>query len=194
MIAAYARGPFARLERMPRRLDPLSELALLAAAAVVNEPRDCGLYVGCAEGAPAQTRAYLKRLEDKGGHFVNPIDFPNLLLSAPAANVSIHLGLQGAVVTFNQGPLSGFHALAAACEALENGRVKSAIVLELEASDATALRVTKDEAKAGDLVIKEVYLGNAPEGREGTLAHLDEGIVRTVSEEHGVAGVRLERR
>jgi hypothetical protein len=158
---------------VPRRFDRLSELLLLAAASVLGDKNaeTCGLYVATAEGNFSGTMAYLQRLKEKGGRFANPIDFPNLLMSAAASNVSLHLGIKGTLLTFHQGDVGAFHALASACEALRNDRIDRAVVAQVEQKPewAAAICLTHRTAHAGDIIVKEVSFNGEPPQLEGNL-------------------------
>jgi 3-oxoacyl-[acyl-carrier-protein] synthase III len=179
---------------LPRRLDPLSALSVMAASAVLDDsvdPHALGLYFATALGPLSATMEYLKRLREKGARRANPIDFPNLLMSSAAANVSLTLGIKGEVVTLHQGALSGLFALAAAREALSAKRISHALVVCAEEASAWGEHMEKVQnrpvleagaaalrfSNQGALRISGLWLHGTPDGAAKALAAA--GIVHT---------------
>ena len=127
--------------RAPRRLDRLSELSVwLAAEALLDadlslQPATgdaaerAGVFFATGYGNLAGTFAYLEKLHDKGQRFCSPIDFPNLVLSAPTGTLSIQFGYKGELLAYNDGELSGVHALIAGYDAIAAGRLDIALVV-----------------------------------------------------------------
>ncbi len=118
-----------------RRLDPLSQCALLAvhrarvAAGIAEErrvdKRSCeGVCVGTAFGAQTTRVRYARRLAEHGPAATNPIDFPDSIDGAAAAHVAIQWGLQGPSLTFVEGARSAEHALVAACRQIVDAHVE----------------------------------------------------------------------
>ena len=118
-----------------RRLDPLSQCALLAvhrarvAAGIAEERRVNkrsyeGVCVGTAFGAQTTRVRYARRLAEHGSAATNPIDFPDSIDGAAAAHVAIQWGLQGPSLTFVEGARSAEHALVAACRQIVDAHVE----------------------------------------------------------------------
>jgi hypothetical protein len=78
------------------------------------------------------TVSFLTRLHDKGPRLASPIDFPNLVLSAPTGSLSHYFQIKGELLAFNQGGLAGIHSLLAAKDCLERGRALVAVVTSAE--------------------------------------------------------------
>ncbi|HMA97353.1 MAG TPA: hypothetical protein VKP30_31925, partial [Polyangiaceae bacterium] len=86
-----------------RRLDPFSQLALIAVeharrqALLAPNDRKCklgteGVALGSALGAVHTTVRYARRLVDVGPTATNPIDFPDSIDGAAAGHVALDLG------------------------------------------------------------------------------------------------------
>src|SRR4051794_607177 len=86
--AALMKEPFG--DKTPRRLDRLSELALLAAGNAMRSTLDpiaaerAGVFFATGQGNFSGTMGFLEKLHEKGARFASPIEFPNLVISAPA--------------------------------------------------------------------------------------------------------------
>lgn len=133
--AALMRELFA--DKVPRRLDRLSELAVVAAGAAMRPvsdfvPERGGVFFATGQGNFSGTMGYLGRLHEKGARFASPIEFPNLVLSAPAGSLSFQFGLKGEVFAINQSRLSGLQALAVGLEAVRSGRLDVVLVAGAE--------------------------------------------------------------
>jgi hypothetical protein len=119
-----------------RRLDPLSQLALVAVqgarrdaglgAVDQRDTRDTraleGVAVGSALGATTTSVRYARRLVGAGAAATNPIDFPDSIDGAPAAHVALDLGLGGPSLTCVDGFSSGISALTYAARQIAWGR------------------------------------------------------------------------
>ncbi len=116
-----------------RRLDPLSQLALVAVdgarqrAGMGNtegsdERSREGVVVGSALGATTTSVRYARRLVRAGVAATNPIDFPDSIDGAPAAHVAFDLGLGGPSLTFADGEESAAVALIQAARQIAWGR------------------------------------------------------------------------
>lgn len=135
-------------ERTPRRLDRLSELVLLAAGTAVRDAaldpalvmERAGVYFATGQGNFSGTMTFLEKLHEKGARFASPIEFPNLVISAPAGSLSFQLGFKGEVYALNQGGLSGLHALISSVEALTSRRLDVALVAGAEEHSAGRAR------------------------------------------------------
>jgi 3-oxoacyl-[acyl-carrier-protein] synthase II len=95
-----------------------------------------GVFFATSYGNLAGTIAFLQKLHDKGPRFASPLEFPNLVLSAPTGTLSIQFGLRGELVAFNQADLAGVQALCAAYEALSNDRLDLALCVAAEEKSA----------------------------------------------------------
>ena len=118
-----------------RRLDPLSQLALLAVdgacanagisgggAGRVDESE--GVVVGSALGATMTSLRYARRLVRAGAPATNPIDFPDSIDGAPAAHVALDRKLGGPSLTFADGEASAVMALLHAARQIALGRAR----------------------------------------------------------------------
>jgi hypothetical protein len=136
-----------------RRLDPLSQLALVAVdgarqrakagnAGCTDERSREGVAFGSAFGATTTSVRYARRLIRAGAAATNPIDFPDSIDGAPAAHVALDLGLGGPSLTFANGEHSGVSALVLAARQIALGRATRMVVVvgdKLEAPFAQAL-------------------------------------------------------
>ncbi|HEY5957530.1 MAG TPA: beta-ketoacyl synthase N-terminal-like domain-containing protein [Polyangiaceae bacterium] len=123
-----------------RRLDPLSQLALVAIerarerAELKRErgravAQDEGIVVGSALAATVTTVRYARRLVSVGPATTNPIDFPDSIDGAPAAHVALDLGLGGVSLTLSDGNRSAVRALIHAARLVAWNRVKRMYVV-----------------------------------------------------------------
>jgi hypothetical protein len=136
-----------------RRLDPLSQLALVAVdgarqrakdgnAGCIDERSREGVAFGSAFGATTTSVRYARRLIRAGAAATNPIDFPDSIDGAPAAHVALDLGLGGPSLTFADGEQSGVSALVLAARQIALGRATRMVVVvgdKLEAPFGRAL-------------------------------------------------------
>ncbi len=126
-------------ERAPRRLDRLSELCVLVAGEALQDAglslqpltgavsERAGVFFATGHGNLTGTFQFLASLQQKGQRFASPIEFPNLVLSAPTGTVSIQFGFRGELVAHNEGELCGAQALVAAYDAIAGGRLDLAL-------------------------------------------------------------------
>jgi len=130
-----------------RRLDPLSQLALVAVDGAarragmqrlpMHEDRlGSGVCVGTALGTTATSVRYARRLVRAGAAATNPIDFPDSIDGAPAAHVAMDWGLGGPSVTFADGEQSALSALVYAARQIAWGRVTRMVVVVGDKLDA----------------------------------------------------------
>ncbi len=138
---ADAARPPGRLAEIPRpgalrsrrrlrfaRLDRLARLSLTTGAAALGQlggaPDEVGVALGTAFGAHLSNERFQRGLTDEGQAGASPALFPYTLPSAAVGELSIHLGLEGPLVTLAQGPGSGLAALGAAAELLAAGQAR----------------------------------------------------------------------
>jgi 3-oxoacyl-[acyl-carrier-protein] synthase II len=122
-----------------RKMSRLSKMAVTAAGQALTasglvgpERRDCGVVLGTAFGSTAQSALFYGDLLAKGALKVNPGYFPETVPNAPAGQLSIIFGLQGANTTVCQQGLSSEHALALAFDLLAGGMASRMLVVGVE--------------------------------------------------------------
>ncbi len=132
-LALYAK-PLAR-----RKMSRLSKMAVTAAGNALaasgllgHDNAECGVILGTAFGSTAQSDLFFSDLLAKGALKANPGYFPETVPNAPAGQVSIIFGLQGANTTVCQQALSSEYALALAFDLLESGMARRLVVIGLE--------------------------------------------------------------
>ncbi len=148
---------FAARECLPpalvRRMDRLSQMSGVAAVTAVADaafPRDAasaddlGVVVGSALGNMSESAQFLDRLFTKGPALANPMLFPNLVLNAPASQVSMALGWRGPNLTLSAGEISGEAALEAAIGLLRRRRVRAVVVAAGDEVSEVVFRGLKD--------------------------------------------------
>lgn len=139
---SYARSP------LGRRIDRTSLLALaaarlaladagLAAEAVAGDRS--GLCLGTALGNLTETASFLDRLFARGA--ANPLVFPNLVLNAPLAYVSIELGITGPTAMVTEQEASGEAAIAHGADLVATGRARLCLAGGADELDATLAAV-----------------------------------------------------
>jgi 3-oxoacyl-[acyl-carrier-protein] synthase II len=84
-----------------------------------------GLAVGSTYGSIGSIAAFDTEALREGPAYVNPMEFPNTVLNAPASRVSILLGLTGPNTTISTGETSGLDALGYATDFLRLGRAEA---------------------------------------------------------------------
>jgi 3-oxoacyl-[acyl-carrier-protein] synthase II len=98
-----------------RRFDRVTSASALAVADALEglaaPLAEVGLCLGVAWCGISRTVRFLQRLKQRGSRGVNPGEFPHLVPSAAAGNVSIYHGLGGPVVPVASGAASGVAAL-----------------------------------------------------------------------------------
>ncbi|MGC4000692.1 MAG: beta-ketoacyl synthase N-terminal-like domain-containing protein [Anaeromyxobacter sp.] len=148
-----------------RRLDPLSQFALLAterARRTALLPRQSsveirereGVVVGTAFGATVTSVRYAKRLVKAGPAGTNPIDFPDSIDGAAAAHVALDLGLQGPSLTFVDGRDSAASALVVGARLIATGRAERVHVVAGDVLDEVFQRALTSDVgiEFGDAV------------------------------------------
>jgi hypothetical protein len=141
-----------------RRLDPLSQLALVAVERARHQaglgqeerrgmPVREGVAVGSALGAVATSVRYARRLVGAGPAATNPIDFPDSIDGAPAAQVALDLRLGGPSFTFVDGRSSATTALVHAARQIAWGRATRMYVVAGDKFDSLfAESIARDRA------------------------------------------------
>jgi 3-oxoacyl-[acyl-carrier-protein] synthase II len=81
-----------------------------------------GIAVGSTYGSIGSIAAFDTEALREGPSYVNPMEFPNTVLNAPASRVSILLGVTGPNVTISTGETSALDALGYAADFLQLGR------------------------------------------------------------------------
>lgn len=146
-----------------RRLDPLSQLALVAVELAradaglkpwdhQDKVIDDGIAVGSALGAVTTTVRYAGRLIAAGPSATNPIDFPDSVDGAAAGHVAMDLGLGGPSITFTDGTTSAVAALVYAARQIAWGRAARMHVVVGDRFDAFF-----EQALANDPTLQHVY-------------------------------------
>jgi 3-oxoacyl-[acyl-carrier-protein] synthase II len=177
-------------EKTPRRLDRLSELVLVASGAAMRGvqgfvPERAGVFFATGQGNFSGTMGFLEKLREKGARFASPIEFPNLVISAPAGSLSFQFGFKGEVFALNQGRLAGLHALAVGVQALRAERLD--LVLVAGAEEHSEGRATS----AALLGRSEPGRDPLPLGEGAAALVLDRGPVSSLGPGVFVAGVAM---
>ncbi|WP_159981295.1 MULTISPECIES: beta-ketoacyl synthase [unclassified Novosphingobium] len=127
------RFPGVEADRLRRlgRLDPLSAFALEAAIEAVADAGLGGhpslahrtaILVGCGSGGNATIETAYERLFAHGQPKVHPQTIPSSMIAAPAAHLSMLLGVHGAAFTLSSACASSAHALGEAMHMIRAGR------------------------------------------------------------------------
>jgi 3-oxoacyl-(acyl-carrier-protein) synthase len=120
-----------------RRMDRVSQMigvaAVLAAAdagltAAGTNGEDLAVVVGAALGNITESVQFLDRVFTRGPSLANPMLFPNLVMNAPASQVSMALGWRGPNLTVSAGEISGEAAIEVALGLLRRGRARAVVV------------------------------------------------------------------
>ncbi len=103
---------------------------VMADAAITHEiysEDELGIVIGSTYGSIGSISSFdLEGLEE-GPTFVNPMDFPNTVLNAPASRVSIFCNATGLNSTISTGTASGLDAIIYASDFLKLGRGKAVL-------------------------------------------------------------------
>lgn len=119
-----------RLRRLGR-LDPLSAFAIEAALEAVSSAglqghasldRRTAIILGCGSGGNATIETAYERLFAQGQAKVHPQTIPASMVTAPAAQVAMLLGVHGPVFTISSACASSAHALGEAMHMIRSGR------------------------------------------------------------------------
>jgi len=119
-----------------RHIDRTSLLVSSAAKLVMDDAKithevysedELGIVIGSTYGSIGSISAFdLEGLEE-GPTFVNPMEFPNTVLNAPASRVSIFCNATGLNSTISTGTASGLDAIIYASDFLKLGRGKAVL-------------------------------------------------------------------
>ncbi len=136
-----APDPFESLDAgRSRRFDRATGLATQAAEAALVAARlpaaEVGLVLGSAYGAVERSLRFLDRLIQRGLRAALPAEFPHLVASAAAGNLSLYLGVTGPALAVSASGLSAEASLATAAALVELGLCGSALAGAIEAHDS----------------------------------------------------------
>ena len=125
--------PPALVRRMDRVSQMIGVASVLAAAdagltAAGTNGEDLGVVVGTALGNITESVQFLDRVFTRGPSLANPMLFPNLVMNAPASQVSMALGWRGPNLTVSAGEISGEAAIDVAIGLLRRGRARAVVV------------------------------------------------------------------
>ncbi len=119
-----------------RRIDRTSLLASSAAKLVMDDAKithepytedDLGIVIGSTYGSIDSISTFDLEALREGPNYVNPMDFPNTVLNAPASRASIFCKATGLNSTISTGVASGLDAIIYASDFLRLGRVKAVL-------------------------------------------------------------------
>lgn len=119
-----------------RRFDRGTRLGVIASQRSIDEAaapiEETALVYSSAFGNVEGSVSFVVRCVDKGARFANPIDFPNLVPSAPVGHASVYLGARGPVLSTADLATSGESAFLQAFELIAAGEVNWAVAGGLE--------------------------------------------------------------
>ncbi|MDR4496605.1 MAG: beta-ketoacyl-[acyl-carrier-protein] synthase family protein [Candidatus Scalindua sp.] len=119
-----------------RHIDRTSLLASSAAKLVMEDAKitheiygeeDLGIVIGSTYGSIDSISSFDLEALKEGPSFVNPMDFPNTVLNAPASRASIFCKATGLNSTISTGVTSGLDAIIYASDFLKLKRVKAVL-------------------------------------------------------------------
>ncbi|MEE9583970.1 MAG: beta-ketoacyl-[acyl-carrier-protein] synthase family protein [Candidatus Brocadiales bacterium] len=90
----------------------------------VYKEEDLGIVLGSTFGSIDSISTFDMEALNEGPNYVNPMDFPNTVLNAPASRASIFCKAKGLNSTISTGESSGVDAVICASDFLKLGRVK----------------------------------------------------------------------
>lgn len=120
-----------------RTLDRTTRLALVAAKLAIDDSglsvtpatcHDVGVVLGCTMGSVRSISEFDLQGLREGPRYVNPGLFPNVVMNAPASQISIRFQLRGLNSTISTGFTAGLDAIGYALRLLQLGRVKAVVV------------------------------------------------------------------
>lgn len=88
---------------------------------------DIGIVVGSTFGSINSISSFDMEALKEGPNYVNPMDFPNTVLNAPASRASIFCQAKGLNSTISTGETSGVDAIIYASDFLKMGRIKAVL-------------------------------------------------------------------
>ena len=119
-----------------RHIDRTSLLASSAAKLVMDDAKithetyteeDLGIAIGSTYGSIDSISSFDLEALKEGPNFVNPMEFPNTVLNAPASRASIFCNATGLNSTISTGVNSGVDAVIYASDFLRLGRIKAVL-------------------------------------------------------------------
>ncbi|MFQ5964268.1 MAG: beta-ketoacyl-[acyl-carrier-protein] synthase family protein [Candidatus Scalinduaceae bacterium] len=119
-----------------RHIDRTSLLVSSAAKLVMEDANithesytedDLGIVIGSTYGSIDSISSFDLEALKEGPNYVNPMDFPNTVLNAPASRASIFCKATGLNSTISTGVTSGLDAIIYASDFLKLGRVKAVL-------------------------------------------------------------------
>ncbi|MCP5005943.1 MAG: beta-ketoacyl-[acyl-carrier-protein] synthase family protein [Planctomycetes bacterium] len=119
-----------------RHIDRTSLLASSAAKLVMNDAgithetykeEDLGIVIGSTYGSIDSISSFDLEALKEGPNFVNPMEFPNTVLNAPASRASIFCKATGLNSTISTGVTSGLDSIIYASDFLRLNRVKAVL-------------------------------------------------------------------
>ncbi|MHC4358230.1 MAG: beta-ketoacyl-[acyl-carrier-protein] synthase family protein [Planctomycetota bacterium] len=119
-----------------RHFDRTSLLATAASCICVKDAglgdvyreEDFGIVIGSTFGSIDSISAFDQEALNEGPNYVNPMDFPNTVINAPASRASIFCQAKGPNTTISTGESSGVDAMMYATDFLRLGRAKVVMV------------------------------------------------------------------
>lgn len=88
---------------------------------------ELGIVIGSTYGSIDSISRFDMEALEEGPNYVNPMEFPNTVLNAPAARASIFCNATGLNSTISNGVTSGIDAIIYASDFLKMGRVKAVL-------------------------------------------------------------------
>lgn len=126
-------------DRKFRRAADVSKYAMAAVKLALNDAGiesvsggESAMVAAVTHGALNYTQEYHESLLTGGVEDISPILFSDSVLNAPAGNVSICFGIQGAVHTIVGGAASSIQAAMLACRLLGEGPIRRAVLFSSE--------------------------------------------------------------
>ena len=119
-----------------RHIDRTSLLASSAAKLVMDDAKithetyteeDLGIAIGSTYGSIDSISSFDLEALKEGPNFVNPMEFPNTVLNAPASRASIFCNATGLNSTISTGVISGVDAVIYDYDFLRLGRIKAVL-------------------------------------------------------------------
>jgi len=154
-IALTVRGPAAPIDclhtgriearfatRAIGKLDPLARFAIAAATEAVEQAKLFGspvldertsILLGCGSGGNATFEIGYRRLFEHGIGKAHPQTIPNGMISAPASQIAMLLGIHGPAMVLSSACASSAHAIGEAMHMIRAGRVDVSIAGGAEA-------------------------------------------------------------
>ncbi len=119
-----------------RLLDRISKLLLAAADLSLidsglkldkNEGKEYGLFLGTQYGALNTIHSFDSQAVAKGALTVNPTEFPNTVLNAPACQVGLQMGITGPIYTICNGTNASLDSIGLAYNHIKTGHMDAVL-------------------------------------------------------------------